>query len=187
MKPAAPPLPPAAVEQGLVQAIGHYNAGRRPQALALCDALLAAVPEHPALHQLRARLCLDAGDAAAATEHIERSLQARPAHEPSRRLGAQAWFARSLQAHDAGDRAGEGAALDRAVALWPEHVEAWVNRGIWLQAQGRLDEALRCHGRAYRLRADCFGRIANALCSEPAGALWLDLDALRATLAAQPA
>ena len=45
-----------------------------------------------------------------------------------------------------------------------------------------LGAAMACYGRAYRARNDSFGRIANALCSERSGALWLDLDALRDAL-----
>lgn len=172
------------VEQGLAQAIALYNAGRQADAQRVCEQWLRASPEHPALHQLLAVLRLEAGDATAATEHIERSLQARPGHAPSRQIGAQAWFARAVRAHAGHDAPGEEAALRRALMLWPEHVQACVNLGIALQAQARLDEAMPWYGRAYRLRPDSFGRIANALCSEPNGALWLDLDALRATLVA---
>lgn len=172
------------VEQGLAQAIALHNAGRAADAQRVCEQWLHAEPQHPALHQLLAVLRLEAGEARAATEHIEQSLQLRPGHAPTRQIGAQAWFACAVQAHAGHDAAGEEAALRRAVALWPAHVPACVNLGIALQAQGRRDDAMGWYGRAYRLRPDSFGRIANALCSEPSGALWLDLDALRAALAA---
>lgn len=172
------------LEQQLAEAIALYNAGQQPQARARCEQMLAAGARHPALHQLMAVLELDAGDPQAALQHAQRSLRARPHHPPTLKLGAQAWFALSLRAHARGDREGERDALEHSLALCPEHVEAAVNLGIWLQAQGRLDDAMRCYGRAYRLREATFGRIANALCSEPRGALWLDLNALRAALAA---
>ena len=50
-----------------------------------------------------------------------------------------------------------------------------------------MDEAMRAYGRAYRLREDCFGRVAHALAAANVGRLWLNLDVLRNTLAAQPA
>jgi tetratricopeptide (TPR) repeat protein len=172
----------SAIEQGLARAVTLYNGGRRPEAQALCDTLLRAAPGHPAVHQLLAVLCLDSGEPLQATRHIERSLHARPGHAPSEKIGAQAWFAQSLAVHETRAPEAEEAALRRALALWPEHVEACVNLGILLQASGRLAEAMPWYARAYRLREDTFGRIANALCSEPTGALWLDLEALRASL-----
>jgi tetratricopeptide (TPR) repeat protein len=177
----------ATVEQGLAQAIALYNAGHKAPAQALCEQLLQTAPAHPAVHQLLAVMRLDAGDPRAATRHIEHSLQARPEHAPSRRTGAQAWFAQSLAEHQAGDAAAEEAALRRSLALWPEQVQACVNLGIALQTRGALDEAMQWYGRAYRLNPGCLGRVANALCSEPRGALWLDLADLRAALVASGA
>lgn len=43
---------------------------------------------------------------------------------------------------------------DRAVALRPDFVEAWSNRGALLKATGRLSEALESFDRALALRAD---------------------------------
>jgi len=73
------------------------------------------------------------------------------------------------------------------LAASPERVDALVNYGIVLQEGGRIDDALRAYGRAYRLREQAFGRIAHALATPGTGRLWLDLDGLRAELRAQAA
>ena len=69
----------------------------------------------------------------------------------------------------------------------PARAEVEVNLAIVLQEAGRMDEALRAYGRAYRLREDSFGRIAHALSAAPVGRLWLDLDVLRHALRGLPA
>ena len=71
------------------------------------------------------------------------------------------------------------AALRRALALAPTHVPSLVNLALLLQTRGDLPAALELYGRAMRQDPQTFGRIANALCSEPSGLLCLDLDALR--------
>jgi tetratricopeptide (TPR) repeat protein len=70
------------------------------------------------------------------------------------------------------------------LALQPDDAQACVNLGLILQLQGRLEAAMPRYARAFALQPDTFGRIANALCSEPHGRLWLDLEALKRALAA---
>ena len=95
-----------------------------------------------------------------------------------------AWFKLSLARQDLRDFDGAIAALERVLAASPERVEAQVNLGIVLQESGRIDDAMRAYGRAYRLRPQTFGRIAHALATPGVGRLWLDLDDLRAELGA---
>lgn len=175
------------MEQLLARAIALYNAGDKAGTRALCEQLLQQAPPHPAVHQLMAVLLLDEGDALQAAQQADRSLQLRPGHAPTMKIAAQAWFAASHRALGAGDVKAEEHALRRVLALWPDHIEACVNLGILLQASHRLEEAMPWYGRAYRLRPDSFGRIANALCSEPNGALWTDLQAMREALSAAAA
>ncbi len=68
------------------------------------------------------------------------------------------------------------------LALNPDRVDALVNLGIVLQEAGRLDDALRAYGHAYRRREETFGRIAHALATPATGRLFLNLDDLRAEL-----
>ena len=200
----------SAVEGGLAQALALVNSGHTAQAESLCQALLRLDASHPAVHQLMAVLRAQQGRWQEAQSHVELSLSARPDHLPSLELAVriarstgdtgrarrtlqqiadlqptspQAWFALALGCHDAGDRPGERAGLQRVLQLQPGHVEALVNEGIAQQEDGDLAAAMNSYAQAWRLRADTLGRIANALCSERAGALWLDLPTLKAALA----
>jgi len=170
-------MPSATPEAGLAQAIALHNAGRRDEAAALCAVLLERHAAHPALDQFQAVLCHERGDAAAARRHIERSLAMRPGHVPSLMVLA-------VVAQDQRDLGVAEAALEQVLAQQPAHVVAAVNLGTVHLAQGRLDDALRRFGAAWRRRPEVFGRIANALASESTGALWLDAEALKAALSA---
>lgn len=97
-----------------------------------------------------------------------------------------AWFDLALALHDLRELAGAQAALRQVLALAPPRAEVEVNLGVVLQDGGRIDEAMRAYGRAYRLNEDSFGRIAHALAAANVGRLWLDLDALRETLRGLP-
>jgi len=178
---------PASVEELLGLAIRHVNAGQRERARLLCDHALATHPPHPAVQQLLAVISRPVGDAAAAVELATASLGLRPGHAPTVRVAADAWSALAIARQARGDSAGEEQALRRALDLAPERAEAEVNLGIVLQERGAIDAAMQAYGRAYRLREDCFGRIAHALATGNVGRLWLNLDDLRAALRAAPA
>ena len=195
-------------------AVRLVNANQTQRARVVCEQAVAAWPPHPAVHQLLAVLDMQAGQPASALSHAALSLKLRPGHVPTLLLlgdaalaqhdlpaatqaferavtlapeNADAWFKVSLVRQDLRDLDGTIAALERAVAINPERVDALVNLGIALQEGGRLDDALRAYGRAYRLRAQTFGRIAHALATPNVGRLWLNLDDLRAELAAASA
>jgi predicted TPR repeat methyltransferase len=79
-----------------------------------------------------------------------------------------------------------GAAADaygRALELRPDLAEAAVNLGICHQENGDMAAAKTAYRLALRLRPDTFGRIAQALAVAPMGEVWLDLAALRHSLA----
>lgn len=197
------------LEVGLAQALALVNSGHTAQAESVCQALLCRDASHPAVHQLLAVLRAQQGRWQEAQSHVELSLSARPDHLPSLELAARiarsagdtgrargvlqqiadlqpasphAWFALALACHDTGDRPGERAALQRVLRLQPGHVEALVNSGIAQQEDGNLTAAMHSYAQAWRLRADTLGRIANALCSERTGAVWIDLPTLKAAL-----
>jgi len=190
------------------------NANQPERARIVCDQALAMFEPHPAVHQLLAVLDLQDGHFARAREHAVRSLTLRPDHVPTLlvmgdatlaqhdvRAASQsferavqlapgdpeAWFKAALARQDLHDLDGAIAALERVLAASPERVDALVNYGIVLQERGRIDEALRAYGRAFRLREQTFGRIAHALATPGTGRLWLNLDDLRAELRGQPA
>jgi tetratricopeptide (TPR) repeat protein len=190
------------------------NANQPGRARIVCDQALAMFEPHPAVHQLLAVLDLQDGHFAQARAHAVRSLTLRPDHVPTLlvmgdaalaqhdvRAASQsferavqlapgdpeAWFKAALARQDLHDLDGAIAALERVLAASPERVDALVNYGIVLQERGRMDEALRAYGRAFRLREQTFGRIAHALATPGTGRLWLNLDDLRAELRGQPA
>ena len=206
------PAPPIA--ELLDLAIRLVNAGQRERARIVCDQAVAGYPPHPAVHQLLAVLDMQASRPVDAQAHAALSLKLRPDHAPTLLVlgdaalaqrdlhaasqaleravalapeNADAWFKVSLVRQDLRDLAGATAALERTLAINPERAEALVNLGMVLQESGRIDDALRAYGRAYRLRAQTFGRIAHALATPNTGRLWLKLDDLRAELAAAPA
>lgn len=196
------------VEELLGLALRHVNAGQRERARLLCEHALAAFAPHAAVHQLLALLDLQQGEVARAREHAATSLALRPDHAPTlmlagdaaRAAGAQdealrafervvallpahaeAWFQIGLVRQDLHDLDGAAAAFRRVLELTPR-AEVEVNLGIVLQEAGKINDAMRAYGRAYRLRDDTFGRIAHALATPNVGLLWLNLDDLRETL-----
>jgi len=126
---------------------------------------------------LQRALCLHKlGELAAARTELERILASNAA-------SANLWFAYGLVCQDLRDTATAITAYRRTLDLAPELAEAHVNLGICLQQSGDIAAAKAMFGRALRLRADTFGRIAQALPAEPRGELWLDLERLRRSLA----
>ena len=71
----------------------------------------------------------------------------------------------------------------RALELRPDFAEAAVNLGTCHQESGDMAAAKMAYRLALRLRPDTFGRVAQALAAAPMGEVWLDLAALRHSLA----
>jgi len=106
----------------------------------------AAAPDPRALVE-EAEALRAAGDAAAATEAVERALAAAPEHAP-------AWALRGRLAEAGGDLAGARSAFERALALEPNRVDALLGRGRVLLAAGATDEATAAYERALELAGD---------------------------------
>ena len=126
-----------------------------------------------------ARTLRTAGRLAEAEQALLRTVSLAPAHAP-------AWFDLALVRQDRRDLTGAAEALRQLLQAAPPRAEVEVNLGIVLQEAGRIDEAMRAYGRAYRLSEGSFGRIAHALAASPCGRLWLDLEALREHLQTGP-
>lgn len=117
---------------------------------------------------------------------LGRRQEARQAFEEAVRLDARsprAWFLLGASAQDDRDLAVAIAAYRRVMALAPTIAEAAVNLGMALQEGGDLPGAKAAYAHAMQIRPGTFGRIAQALTTSPRGELWLDLDALRRSLA----
>ena len=96
---------------------------------------------------------------------------------------ARAHFLRGSVAQDEGDLPAAAAAYRAVLAINPTVAEAAVNLGTVLQEAGDLEGARASYRMAVQTRPDTFGRIAQALPGAPKGELWLDLVALRRSLA----
>ena len=118
------------------------------------------------------------GDLAGARTALARAVELDPAH-------ASAWFLLGLLRQDDHDRVGAAQAFRAALASRPAYHEAEFNLAAVLQETGDLEGALDHYARAWRLRPESFGRIAQALVSPSVGRLWLQPGALERDLAAR--
>ncbi len=91
-------------------------------------------------------------------------------------------FHMGLLCDDLHDAKGAIASYRRCIGLKPNLPEAHFNLAIALQREGEFDAALQSYRSALRLRADIFGRIAQALPAAKRGQLWLNLRKLRQSI-----
>ena len=94
-----------------------------------------------------------------------------------------AWFAAGLVRQDQREFGSAADAYRHALELQPDLAEAAVNLGICHQENGDMAAAKTAYRLALKLRPDTFGRVAQALAAAPMGEVWLDLAALRHSLA----
>ncbi len=174
-------VPAEGLDRDLEVAVGHYQAGRRPRAEAICRRVLKTQPDHPDALNLLGVVLMDQGKLEEAVATYRRLVAVEPdnarvlynAGLALKRFGrfeeAIATYRRALaiepdlaEAHNS-----LGAALAeqdevedaighyrRALALKPDHVRAHNNLGNALQRQGRLDEAVAAHRQALALEPD---------------------------------
>lgn len=177
-----------------------------PEAGTLLGACLARFPEPSAGWVEIGDVLLDKGQKAAAliclgrgmpeaglsircgllARDLGRRAEARDAFaEAARRDPAspRALFLLGTAAQDLRDYPAAAAAYRAVLRLDPERAEAAVNLGTVLQETGDLAGAKAAYARAVRSRPESFARVAQALPSAPKGELWLDLGALRRSLA----
>jgi tetratricopeptide (TPR) repeat protein len=153
--------------------------GRLGEAVDVLRRAGSLLPGHADI-ALQLALCLHKlGELAAARAELEPILA-------SNATGANLWFAYGLICQDSRDTVAAITAYRRALQLSPDLAEAHVNLGICLQQTGDIAATKISFGRAMRLRADTFGRIAQALPSAPRGELWLDPERLRRSLEHDP-
>jgi tetratricopeptide (TPR) repeat protein len=160
----------------IARAASLRELGRLGEAAEILRMAASRTPGDPDI-ALQLALCLHKrGELAEARAELERILASDAAT-------ANLWFAYGLVCQDAHDTATAITAYRRALELSPELAEAHVNLGICLQQAGDIAAAKAAFGDAMRLRADTFGRIAQALPAAPRGELWLDPERLRRSLA----
>jgi tetratricopeptide (TPR) repeat protein len=152
---------PTPIEPDLARAIALYNDGRKDDAQALCDALVAREPAHPAVHQLLAVLSLDRGDPEAATRHIAVSLHARPDHPPSRRIAARACYEWGRVLRERGEPARARDAWHASLAHDPALVPAWFALALVCEDLGQPGEAQAALERVVHLQPDHVEALVN--------------------------
>jgi tetratricopeptide (TPR) repeat protein len=126
---------------------------------------------------LKLGLCLSrAGDTEGARAEFERAVGLDTA-------GGEVWFALGLMRQDQRDFGAAAVAYVQALDMRPDLAEAAVNLGICRQETGDIAAAKAAYRRALKIRPDAFGRITQALAVAPTGELWLDVAAMRSSLA----
>ena len=169
---------PVMVTARLGRASALLALGRPAEAAAECESAEAQAPQIRDIPYRRGLCLRDASRPEAARLAFERAVALDPRF-------AEAWFALGLARQDSHDDAGAVIAYRAALAARPDFHEAALNLGVACQNVGDLDAALDAYATALRLRPESFGRITQALVSGPTGQLWLDLSALRRSLAAR--
>ncbi len=148
----APPLPPIADLLDL--AIRLVNAGQREKARIVCEQAVAGHAPHPAVHQLLAVIDLQAGRVADARRHAALSLKLRRDHVPTLIVAGDAAMAER-------DVDAASQAFERAVAVVPDHVEAWFKVSLVRQDLGDLDGAVVALRRVLQLKPDRVDALVN--------------------------
>lgn len=143
--PATPTLPKEmSLTDALALAIDLIRRGDVNPGIAICDRVLAAVPDQPdALHYK--------GMALYHTGHVDDGvLLIRRALEVSPRYTA-AWnnLGNILSINDAFDKAAQ--AYRHVISLDPNHADAWNNLAAALKEQDKLEEAMACVNTALKL------------------------------------
>jgi Flp pilus assembly protein TadD len=164
----------------LTTALSLHQAGRRAEAAAAYQALLARTPDHPqALHGFGV-LRHQSGDSEAAIQLIERAIAGQPhdaafhfnlglalqrltrfaaasdAFRTAARLKPdwpQPHYELGRALHAAGDRDGAARAYRAALKLKPDYLQAEVNLANTLRADGRHAQAIAAYRRALRRAA----------------------------------
>lgn len=121
--------------------------GRRTEALAELDAVLASAPDDAALWIERAVLMQDLDRGEGALASCERALALQPAN-------ASVWSAKGVILGRQHRHEDALACHLQAVGLAPQAAEAWSNKGNALHALKRHEEALADFDEATRLRPD---------------------------------
>ncbi len=128
----------------LLEAVQHHRAGRRAEAAAICQAVLAAEPGQPRALFVSGLLLLDEDRADEAGRMFARALERDPTHQ-----GARVNLARALLAASRLDEA--LAAADAGLAMFPDVAELHFVRGTALNAAQRCEEAAAALARAVAL------------------------------------
>jgi protein O-GlcNAc transferase len=133
------------IDEALVLARGHLQAGRLADGDSVCQAILQVSPREFDAHRLLGLLACAAGKTTRAETHVRAALACRP-DSAEAHLALCVIFASRSQFAEAEQCARQ------ALALRPDLAEAENNLGGALQGQGKLDAAVAAFRRALALR-----------------------------------
>jgi predicted O-linked N-acetylglucosamine transferase (SPINDLY family) len=139
--------------------VEHHQAGRIPQAEALCRQILEVEPNHPEALHLLGLLAHQGGQHEVAVTYISKALALEPANpELHNNIG---------EAYRAQGKLQEAIThYWQALSLHPTYAEAYNNLGNVLKVQGALDDAQAHYGKALELRpayAEAHNNLATVL------------------------
>ena len=125
----------------MTEAVAHLRAGRRPEAVAICEQVLAREPDHPdALHMLGG-MALQEGNCERAVALIGRAAELDP--------GRAARFLDLAAAQSGlGDLEAAAESFERVLALQPDHLLSLDSLGQIRQRRGDFAAAAECYRRA---------------------------------------
>jgi predicted O-linked N-acetylglucosamine transferase (SPINDLY family) len=124
-----------------------HQSGRFHEAEVMYRQILAADPQQADAWHLLGLIAQEAGQPAAALEHIDRALALQPRSAPY-------WNGRGIVCESIGKHDQAADCFARAVAFQPDYAEAHSNLGSALNELGRSDEALTHFRQAARLRPE---------------------------------
>src|SRR5208283_5197156 len=138
---------PSSVDLLFQKATAHHQAGKLPQAEALCRQILQLSPLHSRALHLLGVIASQKGQYANALELIDRAIQVNPDF-------AEAYYSRgnvlfALQQYQAALES-----YDKAILLRPDHAEAHHNRGSALNVLEQHEAALESYDKAILLKPD---------------------------------
>ena len=128
-------------------ALGYHQAGRLPQAEALCQKILHVAPNHPDALHLSGLMAGQAGNSMTAIELISKAVSANPSNPVYyNNLG--------IALKDQGNLDAAVTHFRKALSIKPDSAETHYNLGNILQDQGNLDEAVEHYRSAILLKPD---------------------------------
>jgi tetratricopeptide (TPR) repeat protein len=146
-KPEAFSIGALSVEQSLLRAVKHHNAGRLSEAETLYKKVLGSNPNQPDALQLLGVLASQTGKNNSAVDFITRALTIAPNHaEAHNNLG------KILKELGRLDEAISH--YQKALALKPQFVEAHYNLGNGFMELGKLDDAVASYHKALAINPD---------------------------------
>jgi tetratricopeptide (TPR) repeat protein len=135
------------IDQAIVAAYQHWNAGQAAQAEHLCQQILKLWPEHAVAVHLLGLLAYTAGNRSLAIDYLQRACRS-PSAPALFHSNLAEMLRQDGRMHEA------EAAARRALALDSQLGAAWTNLGIILQEAGKLEESLDCLKRAVAITTD---------------------------------